>query len=83
MKNSYLFHKIVIELVALEQQKALNWVILMHILLCLYFQQIFDFLVTDIFPEKGIINFSGNVSTGTDLATNFDLVKCKTKDKYK
>ena len=55
----------------------------MHILLCLYFQQIFDFLVTDIFPEKGIINFSGNVSTGTDVATNFDLVKCKTKDKYK
>ena len=26
--------------------------------------------------------FSGNVSTGTDLAINFDLVKCITKNKY-
>ena len=26
--------------------------------------------------------FSGNVSTGTDLAINFDLVKCVTKNKY-
>ena len=26
--------------------------------------------------------FSGNLSTGTDLATNFDLVKCITKNKY-
>ena len=26
--------------------------------------------------------FSGNVSTGTDLAINFDLLKCITKNKY-
>ena len=26
--------------------------------------------------------FSGNLSTGTDLAINFDLVKCITKSKY-
>ena len=26
--------------------------------------------------------FSGNLSTGTDLAINFDLVKCVTKNKY-
>ena len=38
-----------------------------------------DFLVTDIFLEKGIIHFSGNLSAGTDLAINFDLVKCLTK----
>ena len=40
-----------------------------------------DFLVTDIFLE-GITHFSGNLSTGTDLAINFDLVKCITKNKY-
>ena len=34
-----------------------------------------DFLVTDIFLEEGIINFSGNLSTGTDPAIQFDLVK--------
>ena len=38
-----------------------------------------DFLVTDIFLEKGIIHFSGNLSAGTDLAINFDLVICLTK----
>ena len=32
--------------------------------------------------EEGIIHFfSGNLSTGTDLAINFDLVKCITKNK--
>ena len=51
----------------------------MHIFLCLYFLQIFDFL----FLEGGIIHFSGNLGTGTDLAINFDLVKCITKNKYK
>ena len=57
-----------------------DWVLLMQILLCLYFLQILDFLVTDIFLEEGITQFfSGNLSTGTDLAINFDLVKCITK----
>ena len=32
-----------------------------------------DFLVTAIFLEEGIIHFSGNLSTITDLAINFDL----------
>ena len=42
-----------------------------------------DFLVTDIFLEERIIHFfSGNLSTGTDLAINFVLVKCVTKNKY-
>ena len=41
-----------------------------------------DFLVTDIFLEEGITYFcSGNLSTGTYLAINFDLVKC-IKNKY-
>ena len=40
-----------------------------------------DFLITDIFPEEEYI-FSGNLSTGTDLAIDFDLVKCVTKNKY-
>ena len=31
----------------------------------------FDFFVTDIFLEEGIIPFSGNLSTGTDRAINF------------
>ena len=41
-----------------------------------------DFLVTDIFLEEGIIHFLGNLSSGTDLAINFDLVKCIAKSKY-
>ena len=41
-----------------------------------------DFLVTDIFLEEGIIHFYGNLSAGTDLAINFDSVKCITKNKY-
>ena len=42
-----------------------------------------DFLVTDVFLEEGIIHFfSGDLSTGTDLTINFDLVKCITKNKY-
>ena len=41
-----------------------------------------DFLVTDIFLEEGKYIFSGNLSAGTDLAINFDLVKCITKNKY-
>ena len=40
-----------------------------------------DFLVTDIFLEKGII-FSGNLSTGTDFAINLDLMKCIAKNIY-
>ena len=55
----------------------------MQILLCLYFLQILDFLVAlqiAIFLEHGIMHFfSGNLSTGTDLVINFDLVKCITK----
>ena len=32
------------------------------------------------FLKNGIMHFfSGNVSTGTDLAINFDLIKCITK----
>ena len=54
--------------------------LLMQILLCLYFLQILDFLVTDIFLEERIMYFfSGNVSTGADLVINFDSVKCITK----
>ena len=41
-----------------------------------------DFLVANIFLEEGIYFFFGNLSTGTDLAINFDLVKCVTKNKY-
>ena len=56
------------------------WVLLIQILLCLYFLQIIDFLVTDIFLEERIMHFfSGNLSTGTDLVINFDLVKCTAK----
>ena len=55
-----------------------NWVILLHILLCLYFLQMLDFLWY--IPRRGNNTFfSGNLSTGTDLAINFDLVKCITK----
>ena len=42
-----------------------------------------DFLVIDIFLEDGIIlYFSVNLSTGTDLTINFDLLRCITKNKY-
>ena len=41
-----------------------------------------DFLVTDIFLQEGIIHFSGTLSTGADLAINFDLVKYITKNRY-
>ena len=41
-----------------------------------------DFLITDIFLEGTIHFFSDNLITGTDLAINFDLVKCTTKNKY-
>ena len=42
-----------------------------------------DFLVIDIFLEDGIIlSFSVNLSTGTDLTINFDLLRCITKNKY-
>ena len=34
-----------------------------------------DFLVTYMSLEETIIQFFGNLSTGTDLAINFDLVK--------
>ena len=52
----------------------------MQILLCLYFLQIHDFLVTDILLEEGIRPFfSGNLSTGTDLVINFDLLKMYNK----
>ena len=57
--------------------------ILMQILLCLYFLQILDFFVTDIFLEEGIYIFSGNLSTRADLAIKFDFVKYITKNKYK
>ena len=32
--------------------------------------------------KERIIHFSGNLSTGTDLAININLVKCITKNKY-
>ena len=39
-------------------------------------------IITDIFVGEGIIHFfSGNLSTGTDLPINFDIVKCITKNK--
>ena len=42
-----------------------------------------DFLITGIILEEGIMHFfSGNLSTGTDLTINFDLVKCIAKNKY-
>ena len=53
----------------------------MEILLRLYFLQVLDFLVRGIFLEEGIIHFFGNLSTETDLAKSFDLVKCITKNK--
>ena len=53
----------------------------MQIFLCLYFLQILDFLVTDVFLEEGIMHFffSGNLSTRTDIVIDFDLAKCITK----
>ena len=60
-----------------------KWVLLMQILLCLCFLQILDFLVTDIFLEEGIMHFFSDLSIGIDLAINFDVVKWKTKNKYK
>ena len=33
--------------------------------------------------EKGIIQFSGKLSTGTDLTIDFDLLKFIAKNKYK
>ena len=42
------------------------------------------FLSNRYIPRRGNNEFfSGNLSTGTDLATSFDLVKCITKNKYK
>ena len=42
------------------------------------------FLSNRYIPRKGNnAFFSGNLSTGTDLAINFDLVKYITKNKYK
>ena len=58
-----------------------NCVLLMEILLRLYFLQVLDFLVRGIFLEEGIIHFFGNLSTETDLAKSFDLVKCIAKNK--
>ena len=60
-----------------------NWLLLMQIFLCLYFLQIFDFLssLTDSYIPRRWNNafISGNLSTGTGLVINFDLVKCTTK----
>ena len=56
----------------------------MQILLCLYFPQIstLDFLVTNIFLDEIICFFSDSLSTGTDLAINFDKVEYITQNKY-
>ena len=54
----------------------------MRILLCLFSADTwFVSSLTDSYIPRKWNNafFSGNVSTGTDLATNFDLVKCITK----
>ena len=61
-----------------------NWVLLMQIILCPYFLQIFYFLVAlflDSYVPRRWNNtyFSANLSTGTDLVINFDLVNCITK----
>ena len=41
---------------------------------------VLDFLVAVLFREEGImLFFPGNLSTGTDLVINFELVKCITK----
>ena len=39
-------------------------------------------IITDIFLEEGILHFSGKLSTGTDPAINFDLIKWITKYIY-
>ena len=62
-----------------------NWVLLMQILLCLFSADTwFVSRLTDSYIPRKWNNafFSGNVSTGTDLAINFDLLKCITKNKY-
>ena len=57
-----------------------NWVLLTQILLCLYFLQILDFLVTDLYSwKRDKCTFSGKLSTRTDLVINFDSVKWITK----
>ena len=57
-----------------------SWVLLMQIVLSLYFLQILDFLVTDIFLQEGTMHFfSVNLSSGSHLVINLDLVKCITK----
>ena len=56
--------------------------LLMQILLCLFSADTwFVSSLTDSYIPRKWNNafFSGNVSTGTDLAINFDLVKCITK----
>ena len=57
-----------------------NCLLLMQILLCIYFLQILDFLVTYIPRTENNTFF--NLSTGTDLAINFDLVECITYIMY-
>ena len=54
-----------------------HWVVGSADVVCLYFLQI---LLISL--EKGQYIFSGNLSTRTNLAINFDLVKCITKNKY-
>ena len=39
-------------------------------------------IVTDLFLKEGIIHFSGKLSTGTDPAIYFDLVKSIAMSKY-
>ena len=59
-----------------------NCVLLRQILLCLYFLQILGFLTNRFIcipRRENNAFFSGNLSTGTDLVINFDLVKCITK----
>ena len=36
-------------------------------------------ITTDKFLKEEITHFSGNLSTGTDAAINFEFVKCITK----
>ena len=56
--------------------------LLMQILLCLFSPDTwFASSLTDSYIPRKWNNafFSGNANTGTDLAINFDLVKCITK----
>ena len=39
-------------------------------------------MMTDIFLEEGIVNFSSKLSTGIDLAITFDEIRCITKNIY-